>query len=69
MARTEWELLPEFTAELEEIRKNGINPTLLYDILQKHISNAEYNKKLYKRYMCIGEGVPIFGREKNTMGF
>ena len=63
MARSEWELLPEFTAELEEIRKNGINTTLLYDILQKHVNNAEYNKNLYKRYKCIGNGVPIFKRE------
>ena len=63
MARAKWELLPEFTAELEEIREHGISTTLLYDILQKHINNAEYNKKLYERYMCINEGVPIFGRE------
>lgn len=62
MARTEWELLPEFTAELEEIRKNGISTKLLYDIIQKHLSNSEYNRRLYKRYMTITEGVPIFGR-------
>lgn len=63
MARTEWELLPEFSAELEEIRKNGITKTLLQDILQKHILNAEYNRKLYKRYMAITNGVPINSRK------
>lgn len=62
MARAEWELLPEFTAELEEIRKNGLSKTLLYDIIQKHLNNAEYNKRLYKRYMAISNGVPIFDR-------
>ena len=49
MARTEWQLVPEYGAELEEIRKNGITKELLYDIIQKHIHNAEYNKNLYKR--------------------
>ena len=63
MARAEWELLPEFTAELEEIRKSGINKTLLYDIIEKHANNAEYNRELYRRYMAVANGVPIFGRE------
>lgn len=62
MARSEIQLLPEFTAELEEIRANGINEELLYKILQKHLPNADYNKILYKRYMTIQEGVPIFSR-------
>lgn len=63
MARAEWELLPEFTAELEEIRENGMSKTLLYKILQKHNSNAEYNRQLYRRYMAIENGLPIFDRQ------
>ena len=63
MARSEWELLPEFSAELQEIRENGITTSLLYDIIQKHMPNATYNRNLYKRYMAIQEGVPIFQRE------
>lgn len=63
MARSEWELLPEFTAELEEIREYGISPELLYKILQKHKPNSEYNKILYRRYMAVSEGVPIFERK------
>ena len=63
MARTERELLPEFSAELQEIREHGITTSLLYDILQKHMDNAEYNRKLYKRYMAILSGVPIFDRQ------
>lgn len=64
MARTELQELPEFTAELKEIRENGINTSLLYDIIQKHLPNAEYNKLLYKRYKASQDGVPIFGRQQ-----
>ena len=61
--RTEWELLPKFTAELEEIRNNGITKELIYNIIQKHQPNAIYNKMLHKRYMAIKNGVPIFERQ------
>ena len=63
MARTDLTLLPEFTAELQEIRENGISTDLLYKIIQKHQPNAIYNKDLYKRYMATYDGVPIFKRE------
>ena len=63
MVRTEMELLPTFTAELEKIRDNGLTTDLLYKIIQKHLPNSNYNRKLYKRYMCIFGGVPIFGRQ------
>lgn len=63
MARNETQLLPTFTAELEEIRKNGITKELLQKIIQKHISNADYNRDLYKRYKCLDGSVPIFNRE------
>lgn len=63
MARNELQLLPEFTAELKEIREYGISKTLLYDIIQKHMANAEYNRLLYKRYMAITSGVPIYERK------
>ena len=62
MARTEWELLPEFTAELEAIRENGITTQLLQKIIQKHQQNALYNKRLYKRYMALDGYVPIYNR-------
>lgn len=63
MARTEWQLLGEYGAELEEIRKNGITKELLYDIIQKHKPNSDYNRQLYKRYMALESGIPIFSRE------
>ena len=59
----EMQLVPEFTMELELIRKNGITKELLYDIIQKHTGCADYNKNLYKRYMAIHEGVPIHTRQ------
>lgn len=63
MSRTKMELLPEFSAELEEIRTKGITKDLLQKIITKHQANAAYNRKLYERYMTLQEGVPIFGRQ------
>lgn len=61
--RYENQEFPSFTAEIEEIRKNGISPKLLYRIITKHLPNAEYNKSLYKRYKITADGVPIFNRK------
>lgn len=61
--RTEFELYPSFSAEIEEIRKNGISAELISKIIQKHQPNSLYNKALYKRYMAIRGGVPIFDRQ------
>lgn len=57
------ELYPSFSAEIEEIRKNRISKDLLYKIIQKHLPNSNYNKGLYKRYMGIQGGVPIYDRQ------
>lgn len=62
-ARTRDELLPDFTAFIDEIDKNGIDPELLYKIINRHKANSLYNKKLWERYMAIRSGVPIFDRE------
>ena len=63
MTRSAAELLPSFTAELEEIRANGITKELLQDILSKHNMNRAYNEKLYQRYITVTEGVDIFARK------
>jgi SPP1 family phage portal protein len=63
MTRNKSQLLPSYTAEIEEIRQNGIYPELLYKIIQKHLPNSNYNKYLHDRYMAIYEGVPIFDRQ------
>ena len=68
MARTEYELLPQFTAELDEIRKNGITIPLLVDIIQKHTPNSEFNKNLYKRYLGISGSIPIDNRTPHYEG-
>lgn len=63
MIRTEYQLYPTFTAELQEIREHGITTELLHKIIQKHVNNANYNRHLYNRYRAIDGGVPIFGRQ------
>ena len=63
VVRSELELLPEFSAELAEIRSNGISVELLYKIIQKHQPNALYNKRLYNRYRAVLSGVPILERQ------
>lgn len=60
--RSEYQLLPKFTAELEEIRKNGLSLDLLHNILRKHSSNSLFNRQLHLRYMGLKEGVPILTR-------
>jgi SPP1 family phage portal protein len=60
--RQEYELYPDFTAELEAIEESGITPELLDKIIQKHMPNAEYNKSLYKRYEGLYSEVPIYNR-------
>lgn len=61
--RTKNDLYPDYTAEIEEIEKNGINEALLQRIIYKHRYNAKYNHKLFDRYQVLKEGVPIFERE------
>ena len=61
--RSKSQLLPEFSAELEAIRKNGITKELLQQIIAKHIYNSDYNKALYERYMAVSEGLPISKRQ------
>lgn len=56
------ELYPDYTAECEEIRRNGITKELLYAIIKKHKPNALFNRKLYNRYMTIDGSVPIMNR-------
>ena len=63
MTRSAAELLPSFTAELEEIRTNGITTELLHKILTKHAMNRAYNERLYQRYITVTEGVDIFERK------
>lgn len=56
-------LYPDYSAEIDELDKNGITPELLQRIIFKHKYNALYNKKLYDRYMTTKEGLPILNRK------
>ena len=60
--RTLKDLYPDYTAEIEELDKNGISEQLLQRIIYKHRFNGKYNKQLDDRYKVVKEGVPIFGR-------
>ena len=57
------DLYPDYTAEIEELDKNGISEALLYKIISKHRENSKYNKKLDDRYKVVKEGVPILNRK------
>ncbi len=63
MARTLQQLYPDYSAEIKEIKENGISESLLQKIIAKHKYNALYNRKLYKRYMNIEGAVPIHERQ------
>lgn len=57
------ELYPDYTAEIDAIRGKGLTVELLQKIIRKHKANANYNRKLYERYVGIEEGIPIFSRQ------
>lgn len=61
--RTIKDLYPDYTAEIEEIDKNGITEDLLQKIIYKHRFNSKYNKKLDDRYKVVKEGLPIANRK------
>lgn len=61
--RTLKDLYPDYTAEIDELDKNGITEELLQKIIHKHRFNGKYNKKLDERYKVIKEGLPIFNRK------
>ncbi|MCM1544934.1 MAG: phage portal protein [Ruminococcus sp.] len=60
--RNKRSLYPNFNAEIDAIDESGISNELINKIIKKHRPNAKYNEKLYERYKCIKEGVPIFDR-------
>ena len=62
MVRKYFELYPNFSPFLNEIRENGVSPSIIQKIIEKHSSNSAYNKKLYNRYMNILDSIPIFSR-------
>lgn len=62
MARKKKECYPDFSAEIEAIRENGIHPKILSRIIRKHSGNSKFNRKLCERYQVVEDGVPIFRR-------
>lgn len=54
---------PDFTAELEDLRNNGVSLETIKKIINKHSGNASRTRALYDRYKTMEHAVPIFGRE------
>lgn len=61
--RTLKELYPDYTAEIDELDKSGINEALLQRIIKKHRAISKYNQQLDDRYKVVKEGLPILNRK------
>lgn len=68
IARRRCECYPDFSAELEALNEANRNyadldlSDIIAKIIRKHRWNSAYNRKLFERYQCLAEGVPIFDR-------
>ena len=63
MSRNTKQLYPDFSAFVDVIDKEGITPELLSKIINRHRTNAKYNRELYDRYLAKGGALPISKRE------
>ena len=54
---------PDYSAEIEEIRKGGITDWLINRIIRRHRPNAKHSMELMERYRASEDGVPIFKRQ------
>ena len=57
------DLYPDYSAEIDELDKNGLTVELLQRIIYKHRWNSKYNKSLVDRYTGVKEGLPILNRK------
>lgn len=62
MSRYSYQLYPDLSAFLKEIKEKGISTEILQKIIERHRKNYQYNKDLYERYMTLKESVPIYSR-------
>jgi SPP1 family phage portal protein len=53
---------PDYSAELEEIEKNGITTALINRIIERHQMNALHTRHLWGRYNGFASDVPISTR-------
>lgn len=53
---------PDYSAEIEEIRSNGISAELLERIIRRHADCMRHMQELYGRYRVEADKVPIFTR-------
>ena len=62
MSRYSYQMYPDLTAFLPEIRQNGISEGLLQKIIERHQQIYLCNKSLYERYLTQRDAIPIFNR-------
>ena len=56
------ETYPNYHAELEDIRQNGLRMETLRQIIRRHAGNASKTRRLYDRYQTLDYAVPIYNR-------
>lgn len=56
------ETYPNYHAELEDIRQNGLRMETLKQIILRHAGNASKSRRLYDRYQTLDYAVPIYNR-------
>lgn len=54
---------PDYAAEIQAIRADGITPELLNRIIRRHRGCMQHMKQLYGRYRTEADQVPVFTRE------
>lgn len=54
---------PDYSAEIQAIRSNGITPELLNRIIRRHQGCMQHMKQLFGRYRTEADKVPVFTRE------
>ena len=56
------ETYPNYHAELENIRQNGLRMETLKQIIRRHAGTASKTRRLYARYQPLAYAVPLYNR-------
>lgn len=54
---------PDFTGFIDYLEQNGFTDEIVNKIIDRHAMNRLHTLRLYERYKCYEEAVPIFSRE------
>ncbi len=53
---------PDYSGYIDYLDAHGFDDEVMNRIIDRHTLNREYTKKLYERYKCYEDAVPIFSR-------